>query len=113
MSYSVKDDRLFYNGAAVAHRVTLKKSKGRMCLSVLIIHYTASDDFDRDVTLLTKGERQVSAHLILGQVGDLVQVEDFRTRLWHAGKSEWRGSMTVLRSGPRMAGRPKIQFTRC
>ena len=91
MTYTVKGDRLFRGGTPVAHRTTRKKSNGRMNPSVLIVHYTASDDFDRDVAVLSIGERQVSAHLILGQSGELVQVEDFRTRLWHAGKSQWRG----------------------
>ena len=88
--FEVRGDLLFRGEHQIKNISTKKKSRGRIAPKVLVIHYTASDNFGADVDTLTTSDRQASAHLVLGLDGTLVQIEDFRTKLWHAGRSEWR-----------------------
>ena len=58
----------------------------------LVLHYTACDDADLAVRVLTDGaERRVSAHLVIGRDGEVTQLLPFDTIAWHAGQSVWGG----------------------
>ena len=55
----------------------------------IILHYTAMENCEQAVKRLTDPESQVSAHLIIGRGGDLLQLVPFNMVAWHAGKSRW------------------------
>ena len=59
----------------------------------LVLHYTACDDADLAIRVLTDGdaERRVSAHLVIGRDGEVTQLLPFDTIAWHAGQSAWGG----------------------
>jgi N-acetylmuramoyl-L-alanine amidase len=54
----------------------------------IILHYTAARDLQSAQFTLSKSSTQASAHLIIGRTGDIVQLVDFDTVSWHAGRSE-------------------------
>ncbi len=55
----------------------------------IVIHYTAAPSLSSAVNWLTNKKSQASAHLIIGKDGEIVQLADFNTITWHAGKSKW------------------------
>ena len=95
MTFSVNEHRLYRDGQPVEHRTTTKMNRGTMKPKVLVIHYTGSENFGSDVHTLTDSDRKASAQLVLAPNGDLVQIEDFTTKLWHAGTSEWKGRKSL------------------
>lgn len=59
----------------------------------VVLHFTAGDGIDWAVDTLcdpTPGGR-VSAHLVIGRDGAIVQLLPFDTIAWHAGRSSWGG----------------------
>ncbi|WP_315853238.1 N-acetylmuramoyl-L-alanine amidase [Alteromonas oceanisediminis] len=57
----------------------------------VIIHYTAGSSLDSAVTTMCDPNNRVSAHIVVGRNGEMVQLVPFNHVAWHAGKSEWRG----------------------
>lgn len=88
MTYRIVDDLL--QGDTVVHVGTAKKS-GAMKPVWLVIHYTATDNYDADVETLSTGPRPASCHLVVAPDGRITQIGTFRDKLWHAGKSAWKG----------------------
>ncbi len=58
-----------------------------------IIHYTAMNDFDAAVKVLTTKYESgnASAHLMIGKAGEVTQMAPFNYRTWHAGSSYYNG----------------------
>lgn len=56
----------------------------------IVIHYTASSYKGAIRTLTTKGT-SASAHLVVSREGEVTQLGGFNQKLWHAGKSKWKG----------------------
>ena len=65
----------------------------------LVLHYTACDDADLAVRILSDpaAERRVSAHLVVGRDGEVTQLLPFDTIAWHAGRSAWGGRVEFNR----------------
>jgi N-acetylmuramoyl-L-alanine amidase len=57
----------------------------------IIIHYTATRNLQAAVHTLANSDKKASAHLVIGRDGKIVQIVDFDTISWHAGKSEYKG----------------------
>ena len=57
----------------------------------IIVHYTACADSERAIAMLSDPAREVSAHLVVDQSGNITQLVPFNSIAWHAGKSNWRG----------------------
>lgn len=57
----------------------------------LVIHYSTSGTVSGTVAHLTNPKSQVSAHVVIGRSGEVVQVATFKQRAWHCGLSEWKG----------------------
>jgi N-acetylmuramoyl-L-alanine amidase len=88
MTYNVKSHVL--QGENVVHTNTKKKS-GTMKPKFIVVHYTASDNYEGDVRTLSSSSAQASCHLVLSPEGELTQVGKFTDVLWHAGRSSWKG----------------------
>lgn len=59
---------------------------------VIVLHYTGGQSFvGAERTLTTKDDRYVSAHLIVGRAGEVVQTVAFDRQAYHAGESSWHG----------------------
>lgn len=55
----------------------------------LIIHYTVSGNVSGTVAHLTKPDSNVSAHIVIGRGGEVVQLASFDQRCKHCGASAW------------------------
>lgn len=88
MDLRIEADRLV--GPNVTHVATTKRS-GKMTPKFLVLHYTASDNYDSDVRVLSTSTSPASAHLVVAPDGRITQIGDFKDALWHAGKSSWKG----------------------
>ncbi len=93
MTFSIRNDLLFQNGSQVTNVRTSRKYGGSLTAKPdLVIHYTVGENFGAMVAALSRPNAgHGSAHIVLGQKGEITQVENFRTRLWHAGTSYWKG----------------------
>ncbi len=100
MNFSIKDDLLFKDGVQVPNVKTNRKRSLKIKQNPdLVIHYTVGEHFESMVAALSKdGAGHGSAHIVLGRDGEITQVEDFRTILWHAGKSYWKGRYNINKS---------------
>jgi len=53
------------------------------------MHFTASGSLQGTVDWFKNLNSSVSAHLVIGRDGEIVQMVPFNVQAWHAGKSEW------------------------
>jgi N-acetylmuramoyl-L-alanine amidase len=60
-------------------------------LDTIIIHYTASGSVESAVRSLCDTNLKVSAHLVVGRNGEIVQLAPFTVKTWHAGNSSYKG----------------------
>lgn len=58
----------------------------------LVLHYTASPNFNQALKWLTNPQAKASAHLLIGRDGNITQLVPFNEVAWHAGKSQWRNT---------------------
>ncbi len=55
----------------------------------IIIHHTAQDSIQQTIKTFTKESTKVSAHYVIGDNGDVVQMLNDYLRAWHAGIGSW------------------------
>jgi N-acetyl-anhydromuramyl-L-alanine amidase AmpD len=70
-----------------------KSSRKRMHhqIEMAVIHYTGSLSLTGTLDWFSDVRSKVSAHFVLGRGGEVYAYEELRSKLWHAGKSEWNG----------------------
>lgn len=93
MKFEIKNDLLYRDGVQVPNKKTVRKNRSVLPANPdLVIHYTVGENFDAMVAALTlPGAGGGAAHIVLGQEGEVTQIETFRHSLWHAGASYWKG----------------------
>jgi N-acetylmuramoyl-L-alanine amidase len=64
-------------------------------VTMLVLHYTGMQDAASAIARLTNAEAKVSAHYLIAEDGQIVQMVDEDKRAWHAGRSYWRGLTDV------------------
>lgn len=57
----------------------------------VVMHYTGGPSLSSSVAWLVSKSSSVSAHLVIGRDGEVVQLIPFNLRAWHAGTSQWKG----------------------
>jgi N-acetylmuramoyl-L-alanine amidase len=62
---------------------------GKFAAQYLVMHYTAGLNHTSTVSWFMNREAKVSAHLVIGRSGELVQMVPFNVVAWHAGPSTW------------------------
>lgn len=55
----------------------------------IIIHHTAQDSIQQTIRTFTLTRTQVSAHYVIADNGNVVQMLNDYLRAWHAGKGSW------------------------
>ncbi len=60
-------------------------------ISMIVLHYTGMQDAASAIARLTDAAAKVSAHYLIAEDGQIVQMVADEKRAWHAGKSRWRG----------------------
>ena len=82
-------------------RKTPNKSKAPRegsTVDTIIIHYTGSMSTEGTLQWFGNNDAKVSAHYVISRTGKVFQYENWRTTLWHAGKSEWNGRSSLNRT---------------
>jgi len=82
-------------------RKTPNKSKAPRegsTVDTIIIHYTGSMSTEGTLQWFSNNDAKVSAHYVISRTGKVFQYENWRTTLWHAGKSEWNGRGSLNRT---------------
>ena len=64
-------------------------------VSMLVIHYTEMKPVETALDKLTSEEGGVSAHYLITEDGEVIQLVSEAKRAWHAGASYWRGIKDV------------------
>ena len=88
MAYSIDDHKLQGDDVSFipSPNVSGKFKPGRP--DTIIIHYTAGASADSAVRTFQREDTKVSAHLIIDFGGEVIQMVDFDTIAWHAGRSQ-------------------------
>lgn len=95
MAYTVSGGRLLADGKPVPFRAS--PNVGGACRPrFLIMHFTAGG-YSGAVSWLCDPEAKASAHLVIGEAGEVTQLVPFDRAAWHAGRSSWRG-VTAMNS---------------
>lgn len=83
-----------------------KSSRKGRAIDRIVIHYTTSRNIDGTIAHFKTGSPRVSAHYIIGQDGELVQMVPDAEAAWHAGSSIMNarsiGIEHVARAGDRI-----------
>ncbi len=58
---------------------------------LVVLHYTAMESCEAACRALCDPEREVSAHYLISEAGEVTQLVDEEMRAWHAGAGEWGG----------------------
>jgi len=67
----------------------------KLPITILVMHYTGMGDAASAINWLANPEAKVSAHYVVTEDGQIVQMVDEKDRAWHAGRSYWRGISDV------------------
>lgn len=91
MQFEIRNHRLFLNGRPVPF-VPSPHFGGRIEPTGILYHDTADRLQPEDtVRWFQDPKSKVSAHLVVGRDGSVVQMVDFDRAAWHAGQSSWMG----------------------
>ncbi len=64
-------------------------------VSMLVMHYTGMQTAGDALARLCSPAAEVSAHYVVTEEGEILQLVPEQKRAWHAGKSHWRGRENV------------------
>ena len=64
-------------------------------ISMVVLHYTEMANAGEALARLTDPAAKVSAHYLISEAGEVVQLVEEDKRAWHAGVSYWRGHPDV------------------
>ena len=64
-------------------------------VSMLVLHYTGMKDAPSAINWLANPASSVSAHYVVTEDGQVIQMVDEKDRAWHAGRAHWRGITNV------------------
>ena len=59
-------------------------------ITILVMHYTGMKNADLAIRQLANPEAKVSAHYVVCEDGQIVQMVKEEDRAWHAGRGQWR-----------------------
>ena len=62
----------------------------RLPVSLLVMHYTGMKSGAEAISWLANPDAKVSAHYVVTEDGQIVQMVDEEKRAWHAGRGSWR-----------------------
>lgn len=73
-----------------------ERKSGATKPTMIILHYTEMPE-QASIDRLCDPECEVSAHYVVGEAGNILQLVDEEKRAWHAGVSQW-GDITDVNS---------------
>lgn len=87
----IKNHLLYYDDDTPVRFVKSPNIQNGLQPEYIVIHYTAGPTVAAAVATLTSLSAKVSAHLVIGRDGSVVQLVPFDKIAWHAGASSWEG----------------------
>ena len=78
-------------GDGVIQMKCTKNTRGVAGPDMIILHYTAGSSVMSSSRYLARPDVAASAHIVIGRVGEVVQLVPFNIEAWHAGKSRYKG----------------------
>lgn len=94
MKCEVRDNLLFVDGQPIEYRESPNHGR-QITPTLIVIHYTGDDSMEGAVSWLCASSSGVSAHLVIGKDGSIIQLVPFNVSAWHAGKSDYNGRANV------------------
>ena len=67
----------------------------KLPISILVLHYTGMESGQAAIDRLANADAKVSAHFVVQENGEIIQMVDEDKRAWHAGVSSWNGITDV------------------
>ncbi|VAV93599.1 N-acetylmuramoyl-L-alanine amidase [hydrothermal vent metagenome] len=67
----------------------------KLPITILVMHYTGMKSADLAIRQLANPEAKVSAHYVVCEDGQIIQMVEEKNRAWHAGRGYWRGITDV------------------
>lgn len=64
---------------------------------MIVLHYTAGTSAEGAAVYLSRPDVEASAHVVVGRLGEVIQLTPFDLEAWHAGISEYKGRRGVNR----------------
>jgi N-acetylmuramoyl-L-alanine amidase len=89
MTFTVKSHKLFENDTQVRFHASPNTRNG-MVPKYLVLHYTASDNFENVLKRFSDPTTKVSAHFVVSRTGQVGQCAPLNIVTYHAGTSEWK-----------------------
>jgi len=83
MKCEVQDNLLFVDGQPVEFRESPNVGK-EITPTFIVIHYTGDNSMEGAVSWLCARKSEVSAHLVIGKAGSIIQLVPFNRVAWHA-----------------------------
>lgn len=94
MKCEVRDHLLFIDGTQVTFQESPNAGR-EITPTLIVIHYTGDDSMEGGLSWLCAKRSGVSAHLLIGKDGSIVQLVPFNRVAWHAGRSDYNGRANV------------------
>ncbi len=86
--FSIQEDRLVDGSGSI--QFLESPNRGEMIdPTLIIVHYTSSSTIESTRRALSDPSRKISAHLLIGRSGEIVQLVRFNHSAFHAGRSRW------------------------
>ena len=80
------------SGFGVRESPNFNERKPSIALQYIVLHYTGSKKNEEEwIAAVCDPKVELSAHYLVKDNGDILQLVDESKRAWHAGKSFWRG----------------------
>ncbi len=86
--WTVEGHRLFADGCPVPFRAS-PNIGGKIAEHRLLLHHFTSGFYAGSIEWLCNPAAKASAHLVVGEGGEVTQLVPFDRAAWHAGKSAW------------------------
>ncbi len=83
----------FAQGSRLARRQVASPNFGRRLadIDMIVLHYTGCSSAEAALLWMCSPDSQVSAHYLVDEDGEIVQLVDEGARAWHAGVAHWAG----------------------
>ena len=69
--------------------------RGERGIDMIVLHYTGCPSAESALLWMCSHDSQVSAHYLVDEDGEIVQLVDERARAWHAGVACWAGETDI------------------
>jgi N-acetylmuramoyl-L-alanine amidase len=93
--FTIENHRLDGDNEEMLFHHKTAKIGGNITPKFIVMHYTAGWTTGGDVATLSKSDRKVSAHLVIGRDGAVHQIVPFNRAAWHAGPSNYKHAGTT------------------